>query len=115
MATQVVELQVVEEARRVLGLTYKQIAQAIRADESTFHRWRSGESEPSPVFLARLEAMAEFLRELNDTFRRREDAQSWLGASVPALKGKRPLDLLLEGRVETLTGVLYALNSGMTL
>jgi hypothetical protein len=39
------------------------------------HRWRSG-GEPLPVFAARLEALEEFLDELEETFRRRETLAS---------------------------------------
>jgi uncharacterized protein (DUF2384 family) len=102
----------IEKAHDHLGLSYQKIAEAIKADESTLHRWRSG-GEPSPVFAARLEALDEFLTELQETFRDTTAAQDWLGREVPALKGRRPLDLITEGRIEVLTGLLYALNSGM--
>ena len=86
---------------------------ALRADESTLHRWRSG-GDPSPVFSARLEALEEFLAELQETFREPQDAREWLDTEVPALKGRRPIEVIGEGRIEVLTGLLYALNAGMT-
>jgi uncharacterized protein (DUF2384 family) len=106
-------IQAIERAHEYLGLSYQKIAEAIKADESTLHRWRSG-GEPSPVFAARLEALEAFLDELRETFRRAHDAQEWLEKKVPALRGRRPIDLIREGRLEVLTGVLYGLNSGMT-
>ena len=39
---------------------------AIGADESTLHRWRSGESEPRSVFRSRMDALHEFQQELLD-------------------------------------------------
>jgi putative toxin-antitoxin system antitoxin component (TIGR02293 family) len=104
----------IDQAREYLGLTLKQIAQAVKADESTLHRWRSGVS-PSPVFLARLEALDELAKEMRSTFRSREAAREWLQRPVPALEDRRPLDLILAGKAEVLTGMLYALNSGMSL
>ena len=105
-------VRAIENAHEYLGLSYQKIAEAIKADESTLHRWRSG-GEPSPVFAARLEALEEFLAELRETFRQAQDAREWLATEVPALKDRRPIDLVGEGRLEILTGLLYALNSGM--
>lgn len=104
----------IAEARSYMGLTLKQIARAVHADESTLHRWRSGVM-PSPVFLARLEALDELAGEMRSTFRDDRTAHEWLESSIPALDGRRPIDLILEGEAEKLTGMLYALNSGMSL
>jgi uncharacterized protein (DUF2384 family) len=112
MAVLIPHVRAIENAHEYLGLSYQKIAEAIKADESTLHRWRSG-GEPSPVFAARLEALEEFLDELKETFRRAHDAREWLETEVQALKGRRPIDLIGEGRLEVLTGLLYALNSGM--
>lgn len=105
-------VQTIEEAHDYLGLSYQKLAEAIKADESTLHRWRSG-GEPSPVFAARLEALDEFLVQLRETFRRSDDARDWLERRIPALKQRRPIDLISDGRIEVLTGLLYALSSGM--
>jgi uncharacterized protein (DUF2384 family) len=104
----------IDQARDYLGLTLKQIAQAVKADESTLHRWRSGVT-PSPVFLARLEALDDLVKEMRSTFRDIEVAREWLDRRIPALDDRRPLDLILAGKAEVLTGMLYALNSGMSL
>lgn len=108
------QLKVIEEAHVLLGLQYKQIARALGADESTLHRWRAGETEPSRAYLARLEALEEFLRELFLTLRP-DGARAWLEAPVPALEDRRPLDFLLEGHIEPLTRLLLRLNLGMSL
>lgn len=107
-------LQAIEAAHDRLGLTYREVARALRADESTLHRWRGGETEPSPVFLDRLEALEEFLAEVARTFRSDEAALRWLDREVPALDGRTPRELLLAGRMERLTGLLLSLNLGMT-
>jgi uncharacterized protein (DUF2384 family) len=104
-------VRAIENAHDYLGLSYQKLAEAILADESTLHRWRNG-SEPSPVFAARLKALEEFLTELRKTFRRAQ-AREWLETEVLALKGRRPIELVGEGRIEMLTGILYALNSGI--
>ena len=105
------QLQHVEDAHDALGLTYRQLAAAVGADESTLHRWRSGESVPRAVFLSRMDALHEMQRELLDAMRPRV-AREWLVASVPALNGERPIDLLEHGRIEPLTRLLMRLNLG---
>jgi len=114
MATTVAHLPVVDEAHKLLGLTYKQVAAMLRADESTLQRWRTGTSDPSPVFVGRMESLDELLREIRATFRRPNAAKRWLETRVPAFGDQRPLDMLLGGRIERVTAALQALNAGMT-
>lgn len=102
----------IDQAQAELGLTLKQVAQAVHADESTLHRWRSGVT-PSPVFLARLDALDDLVAEMRVTFRDKEAARAWLHRQLPS-KGQTPFELIVEGKAEVLTGMLYALNSGMS-
>ena len=97
-----------------MGLTYKQVAGILRADESTLQRWRTGTTEPSPVFMNRLESLEELITEVRATFRKTEAARRWLGTRVRAFDGQRPIDLLMEGRIERVTAALQALNGGVT-
>jgi transcriptional regulator with XRE-family HTH domain len=114
MATLTPELQAVEKAHDVLGLTYREIADAINATESTLHRWRKGQGpDPTPVFLARLGALDAFLVELERTFRNWKDARAWLDQGIPFLQNRTPRDMILSGHVDRVTGVLYALNAGI--
>jgi uncharacterized protein (DUF2384 family) len=106
------QLQYIEEAHEALGLTWRQIAGALGADESTLHRWRSGESEPRSVYLRRMEALKEFQAELFAALRP-EYAREWLSTPVPSLGGRRPIDLLLEGGIEPLTRIMMRLNLGI--
>ena len=101
-------VRAIENAHEYLGLSYQKLAEAIKADESTLHRWRSG-GELSPVFAARRSGISPRA----ETFRRPHDAREWLETRAPALKDRRPIDLIGEGRLEVLTGLLYALNTGM--
>ena len=110
-----VEIPAIERAHDFLGLTYRQLATALGADESTLHRWRAGDNEPSPAFVTRLEALDDLVRELERTFRTNDAARDWMNRPSPVLGERRPIDLLIDGRVERLTGTLLALNSGMTL
>lgn len=104
----------IDQAQEYLGLTLKEIASAVRADESTLHRWKGGVM-PTAVFLGRLEALDELVAEMRSTFRREAQARAWLDRPLPGQRGSTPRDLILAGRAEILTGMLYALNSGMSL
>jgi len=105
------QLQYLDEAHESLGLTWRQIAGALGADESTLHRWRSGESEPRAVYVSRMEALKEFQTELLDAMHP-EPAREWLGTTVPSLGGRRPVELLSEGSIEPLTRIVMQLNMG---
>src|SRR3954451_2770684 len=109
-----VQLDYVEEAHDVLGLTYNQIAAALGADESTLHRWRAGETEPRSVFLTRMEALHEVQTELLDALNP-DNARKWLRQSVAVLSGRTPLSLLEEGKIEPVTRLLIQLNLGTSI
>ncbi|MFQ5889624.1 MAG: antitoxin Xre/MbcA/ParS toxin-binding domain-containing protein [Gemmatimonadota bacterium] len=114
MAVLARQLRALEDAHDRLGLSYRNLSDVLRADESTLHRWRSGTSEPSPAFLDRLEALGEFLEQLRATFRSDDAARTWLDREVPELGGGTPRKQLLAGRVERLTAILLGLNVGVT-
>lgn len=107
------EVEYVDQARDRLGITYKQIARMIGADESTVHRWRMGDTEPSPVFVRQLEELGALLDELARTFADPDAARAWLEQSVPLLRNRRPIDLLRSGRIGPVVDALFALNAGI--
>ena len=116
MATPTAPLQIVEQVHEDLGIQLKQVAAIIGADESTLHRWLSGTtpSGPSKVYRSRLAALQEFYTELRDAFRTLEASRRWLyEARLPALGNRTPLETLLEGKMERVTGLLWNMNNGM--
>ena len=114
MAVLATHLKPIEDAHDVLGLTYKQIAAALHADESTLHRWRGGDAEPSHVYCGRLEALGELVSELLGTVTP-EGARLWLATEIPALGGEKPVDILAGGRIEPLVRLLLQVNLGTSL
>lgn len=104
----------IEAGQVVLGLSLKEIARAVLADESTLHRWKGG-SMPTPVFLSRLEVLAELAREIGQTFRDPSTVAHWLQTPIPALGNTSPREAILAGRAETVLGMLVGLNAGFSL
>jgi transcriptional regulator with XRE-family HTH domain len=117
MATQrwheVPQVRAIEDAHEQLGLTYRDIADALQAQESTLHRWRRGEVIPTAVFLGRLDSLGDLLSELNRTFADAERAREWLAHPVPALQQRTPREVISAGQMDRITGLLYALNAGI--
>jgi hypothetical protein len=116
MPTLAAELQIVEQVHEDLGIQLKQIATIIGADESTLHRWLSGATPRGPrkVYRSRLVALQEFYTELRDAFRTLGAARRWLHEErLPAFGGRTPLEMLLDGKLERVTGLLWNMNNGM--
>ena len=98
----------IERACRTLQLTYSGVAQAINANESTLHRWRSGQSRPTTGFRLRLVALSELIDALERAYPDPDQARAWLDQPLSCLVGRTPRDVLEEGRPDLLTGILLA-------
>jgi uncharacterized protein (DUF2384 family) len=116
MATIVRELEAIERLHSEFGFRYAELAQALNTSEPTLHRWRGGKGgEPTPVYLKRLEAFEAFLEELDALFAKPRAAQAWLDKPLVVLKNRTPRQMIVDGHVDRVTGVLYALNAGASL
>lgn len=98
----------IERAHRTLRLTYSEIAHAITANETTLHRWRSGQSRPTAVFRLRLLALSELIDLLERAHPEPDQARAWLDLPLSYLDGRVPRRVLEEGRPDLLTGILLA-------
>ena len=99
-------------ASETLDLSYSEIGDLIGVDRRTIYRWRFEESLPSPSHRRRLESVRELRFLLDKVFEDSEKALEWLHRSVPMLRGRTPISLLREGRVDEVIGVLAGLESG---
>lgn len=107
------QVRIIEDAHDTLGLTYRELADAIHAQESTVHRWRRGDVAPTAVFLGRLGALGELVSELQVTFDDPADAREWLDRPNAALQQRTPRETVLAGQMERVTGLLFAFNAGI--
>lgn len=113
MATLARELTALERLHEDFGFTYDDLAGALHTGGSSLHRWRRGH-KPSPVYLRRLAAFESFLEELGMLFER-DGAREWIDRPLSVLKGATPRAMILDGHVDRVTGVLYAMNAGAPL
>lgn len=116
MATRTQTLVAVERLHEDFGFRYEDLAQALNTNETTLHRWRSGTGgEPTLVYQKRLEALQAFLTEIDELFADHREALAWLDKPLQVLKGRTPRGMILAGHVDRVTGILYALNAGVSL
>lgn len=109
-------LDAVERLYGEFGFTYRSLAAILNTSESRLRLWRLGAGTgPSPAAQARLSALDAFLTELRRTFQSMSAARAWLDVQVPALDDRSPRQMILDGYIERVTGILYALNAGVAL
>lgn len=102
----------IDWAHDVLELTYEDIAEAVGVHRRSVARWRSGDAVPSRRHREAMERLRVLRYLLESVFADEGEAQSWLHSSVPMLRGRTPISLLAEGRVDEVVGVLAGLESG---
>jgi hypothetical protein len=102
-------------AHEALALGYGEIGAAVEADERTVRRWEAREVLPRGRHRARLEELRELRHLLAAVFERKAEADAWLHASVPAFRGRTPISLVRQGRLETVIDVLATMEAGAFL
>ena len=101
----------VEPARRILGLSEREIAGAVGTDEATLAAWRQG-NWPNAGYLRRLQSLDALVREIEDTMRP-EVVSDWMQRPLPAHEGATPHAMIVGGHIEPLLGTLMTLNRGL--
>ena len=98
--------------RDTLELSNREIGEALGTSSRTVIRWYNRESCPSPSYRNHLEDFAVLRQLLSEAFRTREALHQWLGEPVPALKGRTPLSMILDGNVDSVIELLGTLLAG---
>ena len=104
--------ETIDWAHDVLDLSYAAIAEAIGVDRRSLARWRAREHAPSRTHRRAMEKLRVLRFLLEAVLPDEETALEWLHSSVSMLRGRSPVSLLGEGRVDEVTGVLAAMESG---
>lgn len=102
----------IEWASEHLDLSYDQIGSVLSVDRRTVHRWKSAESRPSRRHQESIERLMQIRYLLDSVFRDQEAALTWLHSPVPVLKGRTPLGVLKEGRLDEVIEALATIETG---
>jgi uncharacterized protein (DUF2384 family) len=107
---------IIEDARRIMGLSYNQIANLLDVTRKTLYRYRVKETAPkkkeSEQRVEQVNVLNQFLKE---EFTSEEAAQEWLYTSVRAFKWRRPIDLIRDGEINKVVTALANMNTGAFL
>lgn len=102
-------------AHEDLDLAYREIGLAVEADERTVRRWVGREVSPRGRHRAKLEEFRELRHLLRVVFESEEEAHGWLHSSVPAFRGRSPISLIREGKIQRVVEALATMESGAYL
>lgn len=99
-------------AAEELEFSEPEISQTLGVDRKTVHRWRRRESVPGPEQRKQIEKLSQLKWLLNNAFRTPDIGKRWLYRPTPGLGGKTPAASLLEGKIDSVIGVLATHISG---
>ena len=100
----------VEEIRHS-GLTAAEIGRITGVRERQVQNWAAGSSRPASDARDRLVDIHYIVRLLKDVYRP-DGVEIWLHARNPELSGRRPIDLLEEGKFEPVVEGVLRLQAG---
>lgn len=93
------------------GIRSREIAQLLDTTPQTVSRWQTGRAEPQPEGLRRLLALEWLVEQLGD-FYPPDEARLWLFSHHQLLQGRRPADLIAEGRIDEVLALIDQLRDG---
>lgn len=102
-------------AHDTLELGYSEIGMAVEADERTVRRWEGRKVVPRGRHREKLEQLRELRHLLRAVFESKPEADEWLHTSVPAFRGRTPISLIRQGRLEAVIDVLATMEAGAFL
>jgi chemotaxis response regulator CheB len=98
------------QAMRLLGLSQEVLSRMLNVSARTVHRWLKG-TRPSRT--RELERLNEIVVLLEQTLPGTDAIRSYLYHSNPALRGEKPIDLLIRGEFDRVAADLQAVQEGV--
>lgn len=95
---------------RLLGVSQEVLSRILNVSARTAHRWLKG---TRPRRTRELDRVYEVVALLQQTLPNDEAIRSYLYHSNPALKGERPIDLLIRGDFDLVSADLQAVQEGV--
>ncbi|HEX9888527.1 MAG TPA: helix-turn-helix transcriptional regulator [Nitriliruptorales bacterium] len=94
-----------------MGLTYEELGELTGVGGRQVQNWAAGTSKPSDGSRDRLVDVYYIVQQLGEVYRP-EGVEIWLRAKNRTFRGRRPLELLLEGDLEPVFDAVERLASG---
>jgi transcriptional regulator with XRE-family HTH domain len=96
---------------RERALTTQELADVIGVNVRQITNWASGQNVPKGARRDRLLEVDYIVKQLREVYSR-EGAEIWLHGRKRSLDGARPIDLMREGRFQTVVNAVERLRSG---
>lgn len=93
------------------GLQGKDIANIASVSPATVSRWSSGKATPELRTQTVIAELRYVVDRLSD-FYTPEETRLWLHAAHPMLQGERAIDLINDGRTESVLAAIESLDAG---
>ena len=100
-------------AEDTLELSDSEVGGALGASPRSVARWRDAVHKPSDRHVQAAERLLELAHALNSVFG--SDANrlhAWLHESLPALRGRTPLRMIVSGNIDDVLTILANIDSG---
>ncbi len=98
---------------RTFDISHTDLAKVVGASDRTMMRWLADDMYPQRESRDKLEELEVLVRRLDETFTTPEGAVAWLHSRSGYFGGLRPLDALLQGRIDAVDAALEALDAGV--
>jgi len=96
---------------RERALTTQELADVIGVNARQITNWASGHNVPKGARRDRLLEVDYIVKQLREVYTR-EGAEIWLHGRKRSLDGERPIDLMRDGRFQTVVNAVERLRSG---
>jgi uncharacterized protein (DUF2384 family) len=93
------------------GVRDREVAELLGTTPQTVYRWRKAQADPQSAHLRRIVDLAFVAEELAELYAP-DEARLWLYSRNRQLGGRRPLDLISEGDMETVLQLIAMLKDG---
>jgi uncharacterized protein (DUF2384 family) len=89
----------------------REVAQMLGTTPQTLYRWRNNQTEPRRKHLQRVLDLHYVAEELAGLYEP-DEARMWLFSRHRLLGGRRPVELIGEGHIDTVVGLIAQLRDG---
>ena len=99
-----------DSIKQLGGVSAREVAHLLETTPQTVSRWRNGRSAPRPNSLARLLRLKWLTDQLGQVYDP-DEARLWLFSPHRDMAGKRPVDLIRNGRIEDVLTIIDRLQT----